>query len=104
MRLAFWRFTPSPAASVASNTRVPGSLRNSSWTFRRSSRLTPPWMVTIAAGSPSSPPICCLQQVAQRVAVLREDDQLTLTPRGIAHLRGVLQQFREFVPLAILAG
>ena len=45
-----------------------------------------------------------LLQIAQRVAVLGEDDQLALAPRGIAHLRGVLQQFREFVPLAILAG
>jgi hypothetical protein len=45
-----------------------------------------------------------LLQIRQRVALLGEDDQVALAPRGITHLRGVLQQLREFVPLAILAG
>ena len=49
-------------------------------------------------------PADLLLQVVQRVAVLGEDDDLALAARGIAHLRVVLQELREFVPLAVLAG
>ena len=43
-------------------------------------------------------------QVVQRVAVLGEDDDLALTAGGVVHLRVVLEDLREFVPLAVLAG
>ena len=45
-----------------------------------------------------------LMQVVQRVAVFGEDDELALTPGGVVHLRIVLEDFREFIPLAVLAG
>ena len=43
-------------------------------------------------------------QVVQRVAVLGEDDDLALPAGGVAHLGVVLEDLREFVPLAVLAG
>ena len=45
-----------------------------------------------------------LMQVVQRVAVFGEDDELPLPPGGVVHLRIVLEDFREFIPLAVLAG
>ncbi len=45
-----------------------------------------------------------LVQVVQGVAVLAEDDDLAHPPACIVHLGFVLEDAREFVPLAILAG
>ncbi len=42
-------------------------------------------------------------QVVQCVAVLGEDDELALPAAGVAHLGIVLENAREFVPLAVLA-
>lgn len=42
-------------------------------------------------------------QVVERVAVLGEDNNLPLPARLVVHLGVVLQQLREFVPLAVLA-
>ena len=42
-------------------------------------------------------------QVVQRVAVLGEDDDLPLPAGGVVHLRVVLEQLRQFLPLAVLA-
>jgi hypothetical protein len=39
------------------STRAVGSLRNSSCTLRRSSRLTPPWIITTASSLPIRPRI-----------------------------------------------
>ena len=52
---------------------------------------------------PSTPAILRVQ-VVQRVAVLGEDDDLALPAAGVAHLGIVLEDLREFVPLAVLAG
>jgi catechol 2,3-dioxygenase-like lactoylglutathione lyase family enzyme len=43
-------------------------------------------------------------QVVQRVAVFGENDDLALPAGQVAHFRIVLQDLREFVPLAVLAG
>ena len=42
-------------------------------------------------------------QVVQRVAVLGEDDELALPAGGVVHLRVVLEEFGQLVPLAVLA-
>ena len=56
----------------------------------------------MASWLPSTPAIFCVQ-VVQRVAVLGEDDDLALPPAGVAHLGIVLEDLREFIPLAVLA-
>ena len=43
-------------------------------------------------------------QVVQRIAVLTENDNFAHPPSSIAHLGFVLENAREFIPLAILAG
>ena len=43
-------------------------------------------------------------EVVQRVAMLGEDNDLPLPAVGVVHLRRVLEQLREFVPLAVFAG
>ena len=58
IRWAHWRFTPSPAASVATSTRTSLSERKSAWAFLRSSRFVPPWIdptVTTAGDSLTLP-------------------------------------------------
>ena len=42
-------------------------------------------------------------EVIQRVAMLGEDDQLALPTGAVPHLRGILQDLREFVPFPVLA-
>ena len=56
----------------------------------------------MASGLPSTPAILCVQ-VVQRVAVLGEDDDLPLPAGRVVHLGVVLEQLREFLPLAVLA-
>ena len=40
-------------------------------------------------------------QIVQRVLVLGEEDHFALTAIGVAHVRIVLENFREFIPLAV---
>ena len=43
-------------------------------------------------------------EIVECVAMLGEDDDLPLPAVGVVHLRRVLEQLREFVPLAVFAG
>src|SRR4051812_23509144 len=94
MRWARWRFTPSPAASFATITRTLGSLMKSSTAFRRSSRptLLAPKPVADLSG-----------EVAEGVAGLGEDDELSPLPTFARHER-VVEDAVELPPFRVLAG
>jgi hypothetical protein len=80
---------------VASSTLVAGSLRNSSFALDAAVDHHHGLLAT-------DQPADLVGEVVQRVLVLGEDDELALAAIGVAHFRRVLQQPRQFVPLAVL--
>ena len=42
-----------------------------------------------------------LREIAERVAVFREDNKLAAVPMSIEHFRVVLQEARQFIPFLI---